>query len=130
MDNVVTRFLRSDWIKKAKPYVFNPKKLQQLLLRMGSYVSKKGLGEVKESLTIMGHYLSDVAKGHYKDYDKKNLTLIVAAIIYVVAPFDFFPDFIPGGLIDDASIIAWAFSVAAEELEKYKAFINKPNQID
>jgi uncharacterized membrane protein YkvA (DUF1232 family) len=48
------------------------------------------------------------------------LFLIVGAVIYVVTPIDFLPDFVPPGLIDDLSIIAWAMKEAVSELEKYK----------
>ena len=37
-----------------------------------------------------------------------------------MTPIDFLPDFIPPGLIDDLSIVAWALKEASDELEKYK----------
>ena len=46
--------------------------------------------------------------------------VIIGAVIYVVTPFDFLPDFIPPGLIDDLSIVAWALKEASDELENYK----------
>ena len=70
----------------------------------------------------MRDYLSDIATGKYKEYDGKKLIIIVAAIIYVVTPIDFLPDFIPPGWIDDISIVAWALKEASEELEKYKNY--------
>lgn len=116
----VSKFLKGSWLEKAKRYAFNPKKMKELLLQLGKYVSKNGLSSVKETLVLMKDYLFDVTTGRYKDYDGKKLLIIIAAAIYVVTPIDIMPDFIPPGLIDDLSIVAWAMKEAAAELEKYK----------
>ena len=116
----VSRFLKGNWMEKARVYAFNPKKMKELLLQLGKYVTKNGLSSVKENLLLMKDYLYDVTTGKYKDYDIKKLLVIIGAVIYVVTPIDFLPDFIPPGLIDDLSIVAWALKEASAELEKYK----------
>lgn len=116
----VSRFIKGNWLGKAKLYAFNPKKMKSLLLQLGWYLSKNGLASAKDSLTLMRDYLYDVSTGKYKGYDIKKLSVIVGAIIYVVTPIDFLPDFMPPGFIDDLSIIAWAMKEAAAELERYK----------
>ena len=116
----VSRFLKGNWLQKARVYAFNPKKMKELLLQLGKYVTKNGLSGVKENLLLMKDYLYDVTTGKYKDYDVKKLMVIIGAVIYVVTPFDFLPDFIPPGLIDDLSIVAWALKEASAELENYK----------
>ena len=116
----VSRFLKGNWLQKARVYAFNPKKMKELLLQLGKYISKNGLSNVKENLLLMKDYLYDITTGKYKDYDIKKLLVIIGAVIYVVTPFDFLPDFIPPGLIDDLSIVAWALKEASDELEKYK----------
>ena len=118
--NFVSRFLKGNWLQKARVYAFNPKKMKGLLLQLGKYVTKNGLSGVKENLLLMKDYLYDVTTGKYKDYDVKKLMVIIGAVIYVVTPFDILPDFIPPGLIDDLSIVAWALKEASDELEKYK----------
>ena len=116
----VSRFLKGNWMEKARVYAFNPRKMKELLLQLGKYISKNGLSNVKENLLLMKDYLYDITTGKYKDYDIKKLLVIIGAVIYVVTPFDFLPDFIPPGLIDDLSIVAWALKEASDELEKYK----------
>ncbi len=69
--------------------------------------------------------MRDVATGRYKHYKVWNLTIIVAAIIYLVSPIDAIPDFIVGGFIDDMSVIAWAFSKVGKELKMYR-LLNTP----
>lgn len=120
--NFVSRFLKGNWLSKAKLYAFNPLKLKSLLQKLGSLMSRQGLQKVKDHLILMRDYLSDIATGKYKEYDGKKLIIIVAAIIYVVTPIDFLPDFIPPGWIDDVSIVAWAIKEASEELERYKNY--------
>ena len=116
----VTRFIKGGWLGKAKLYAFNPEKMKGLLLQLGRYLSKNGLTSSKDTLILMRDYLYDVTTGKYKEYDVKKLLVIVGAVIYVVTPIDFLPDFLPPGLIDDLSIIAWAMKEAVAELEKYK----------
>lgn len=120
--NFVSRFLKGNWLGKAKIYAFNPLKLKNLLQKLGSLMSRQGLLKVKDHLILMRDYLSDIATGKYKEYDGKKLIIIVAAIIYVVTPIDFLPDFIPPGWIDDVSIVAWAIKEASEEMERYKKY--------
>lgn len=120
--NFVSRFLKGNWLGKAKIYAFNPLKLKNLLQKPGSLMSRQGLLKVKDHLILMRDYLSDIATGKYKEYDGKKLIIIVAAIIYVVTPIDFLPDFIPPGWIDDVSIVAWAIKEASEEMERYKKY--------
>ena len=127
--NFVSRFLKGNWLNKAKLYAFNPLKLKSLLLQLSSCMSRKGLLKIKDNLILIRDYLSDIATGKYKEYNGKKLIIIVAAILYVVAPFDLLPDFIPPGWIDDISIVAWAIKEASEELEKYKDYITKNNKL-
>ena len=104
----VSRFLKGNWLNKAKLYAFNPSKLKNLLLQLTSCMSRKGLVKIKDTLILIRDYLSDIATGKYKEYNGKKLIIIVAAIIYVVTPFDLLPDFIPPGWIDDISILGWS----------------------
>lgn len=114
------QFLKSKWYKMAKVYARHPEKLKGILLPLGYYLSKEGLSGVRENITLMYNYIQDIASGKYKDYNIQKLIIIIAALIYVVSPLDFFPDMIPGGLIDDASIIAWALKQTVDELKRYK----------
>ena len=121
----ITQFMKGSWLGKAKLYAFNPKKMKDLLLQLGYYLSKNGLSEVKDTLLLIRDYLHDVSTGIYKDYEVKKLVIIVAAIIYVVTPIDLLPDFVPPGLIDDLSILAWAAKEAASELSRYKELTSR-----
>ena len=116
----VSRFQNGKWMDHAKKLLSNPQKIISLLSSLSSCLSKKGLNEIKDYLVLMRDYLRDVISGNYKGYNHKKLILIVAAIIYVVTPFDLFPDLLPGGLIDDVSIALWVIKEIGDELDKYK----------
>lgn len=124
----VSEFLKGNWLGKAKLYAFNPQKLKALLSKLSTCLSRKGLSSAKENLLLMRSYLSDIATGKYKGYDTKKLLVIIAAIIYVVTPFDLLPDLIPPGLIDDLSIVAWPIKEASEELENYRNSLKKEDK--
>ena len=113
-------FLSSKWMEKARNYVANPKKLKLLLVQVGAYLSKDGLSNVKNNLLLMYHYIQDIAAGRYKEYNTSKLLLVVAVLIYVISPFDFIPDMLPTGLLDDSSLILWALKEVSDELGNYK----------
>ena len=116
----VNRFLKSEWIKRAAGYVSNPRKLKMVVFQLGLYLSKKGPARLKEQTQLLYHYLSDVAMGRYKNYNVSSLLYLVAAVIYLITPIDFMPDFLPTGLVDDSAIILWALNVTGDELARYK----------
>ncbi len=115
----VNRFLKGKWLKRALHFADNHKKLRILLQVLPSHWGKQGLVEVRESLELMYHYLTDVLSGKYREYNRGNLVVIIGALLYVVSPFDTIVDFIPFGLVDDAAIILWAIEKAKDELERY-----------
>ena len=124
--DIIDKFLHSKWLAKATKCIKPPGAMTKLGLSAGIYIKKNGLKSVSEHLTLMTNYVKDVASGRYKGYNKTHLTLIVAAILYVVSPLDIIPDFlIVAGLVDDAAIIAWAFNEMSKEFSKYKEAIDK-----
>ena len=46
----VSLFKKGRWIGKAKNYVSNSKKMKTLISKLGFYLSRKGLHEIKDSL--------------------------------------------------------------------------------
>ncbi len=116
----ITAFTRGNWLKKAKAYSSNSKKMKVLLSQLAVCISRKGFRGVKDSLILMRDYLYDVTTGKYKEYNSGKMLLVIAAIIYVVSPLDFLPDILPGGLIDDVSIALWVMKEVGDELKKYK----------
>ena len=59
-------------------------------------------------------------KGVYKGYNGRQLTLVVAVLLYVVSPLDLIPDFLAGiGFLDDAALVSYAIRLVDKELCRY-----------
>lgn len=113
-------FIGGKWLNEAKQAVLDQSKLKKILSQLKSYMSKSGLSTVLGSIQLLYSYVSDICTGKYKNYNPKNLLLIVAVLIYIITPTDLLPDFFPGGLIDDAAIVTWAVHQLREELDNYQ----------
>ncbi len=68
--------------------------------------------------------IKDTFSGRYK-MNKWNMSIIVGTIVYVISPIDAIPDIIPVlGWLDDASIVGFAISKLADEVDRYRKFQN------
>lgn len=66
--------------------------------------------------------IKDTFSGRYK-MNKWNMSIIVGTIVYVISPIDAIPDIIPVlGWLDDASIVGFAISKLADEVDRYRKF--------
>lgn len=114
---------KEKWLSKAQEYIQTPERIKSLIPKIIEYLSKKGLGEVKEKVLLLIDYLTDIVNGNYKDYNVASLLYIVAAMIYLVSPIDAIPDFIlVVGLMDDVAVIAFVFKEVSSELDRYKVW--------
>lgn len=111
---------KSEWLDKSKEYISKPEKIKELLTKVVKMFDKEELQDVLDDLKCLYSYVRDITTGKYKDYNVSDLALAIAALIYLVSPLDLIPDFLPGGLLDDAAVIAWAIKQLHEELAKYR----------
>lgn len=121
MLNFVSLFRKGGWIGRARKFMQKRSKLAALAMQASYYVRRKrSLQEIKDDVSLFGRYVQDIARGRYRGFKKRNLLIIVAVLIYVVSPLDIIPDFIPGGLLDDISIVGWAVKVFSAEMAAYR----------
>jgi len=72
--------------------------------------------------------IKDYAKGDYKNVPWRSIAILVAALAYVLAPFDLVPDFIPIiGWSDDCLALGGALAFAKMDLEEYKVWKKAQN---
>ena len=124
MHNIIS----GTWATKAQSYIGKTSKILNLVGYLQPYLHKDGLKDAKEDMILLIDYITDVAKGNYKDYNVNRLLIVIAALLYVIDPIDMVPDFIIGGFLDDVTVIGWAITKVAQELEDYKLY--RPSNFD
>lgn len=122
-------FKKGGWAAAGRYYATHPTKLKELFQAAKKYATKEGLQCVKDEFLFICQYIGAVFTGKYKEYNVLNLTVIVGALVYVVTPVDFLPDWIPAaGLIDDTAILLWATHEFANELDRYRFFLSRKSR--
>lgn len=124
MHNIIS----GTWATKAQSYIGKTSKILNLVGYLQPYLHKDGLKDAKEDMILLIDYITDVAKGNYTDYNVNRLLIVIAALLYVIDPIDMVPDFIIGGFLDDVTVIGWAITKVAQELEDYKLY--RPSNFD
>ena len=81
-------------------------------------------------IRLMFALVKDWANGSYRKIPFATIAMIVFAIIYFLNPMDAIPDPIPVlGYVDDASVIALAFSAVEFDLKEYARWKGKYSHI-
>ena len=124
MHNIIS----GTWATRAQSYIDKTSKILNLVGYLQPYLHKDGLKDAKEDMILLIDYITDVAKGNYTDYNVNRLLIVIAALLYVIDPIDMVPDFIIGGFLDDVTVIGWAITKVAQELEDYKLY--RPSNFD
>jgi uncharacterized membrane protein YkvA (DUF1232 family) len=107
---------------KAKDYVGNPEKLNELINNASKKANnKKGpLDAVWTQLMACFRLIKAYAKGNYREISWTSLVMIVASVIYFVMPVDLIPDFILfSGLLDDAALLGWTVKTFSSDIDAF-----------
>ncbi len=81
------------------------------------------IGRLWTDLPLLFRLLKAWKDGSYRGLSVRTLASLVAALIYVVSPVDFMPDFIPGiGLLDDAAVLAFLLHSMAQDLAAFRVW--------
>ena len=76
--------------------------------------SKKSIFKILSHLKALKNYMLD---GNVKWYKK---SVVIAALVYFIAPLDAMPDFAPlVGYLDDMGVIAWTIRFLGNELTDF-----------
>lgn len=59
---------QEEWVGKADEYVENPDRMESLGKTALGLLQKGGLKTVVEDIKLLVGYVTDIAKGQYKDY--------------------------------------------------------------
>jgi uncharacterized membrane protein YkvA (DUF1232 family) len=119
--------LRSDAFARAltdaKSYASNPEDLSELFNRAASKaaaVSREPFKENWSYLQTMLRLIRAYHRGEYDQVSKDALMWIIAALNYLVDPFDLIPDNTPFlGLVDDATVVEFVAARTRETLDDF-----------
>ena len=76
--------------------------------------SKRSIFKIVSHLKALRRYMMD------KDVKWYRKSIVVAALVYFVAPFDAMPDFAPFiGYLDDIGVIGWTIKFLGSEITSY-----------
>ena len=79
------------------------------------------LKSLASDVPVMVNMVKDYIRKKYKRVPLKTITMITAALIYLVNPNDAVPDYLPGvGYLDDAAVMNFVLVSVKEDVEKYK----------
>ncbi len=76
-------------------------------------------GKVLDKILILIRLLKNYAGGRYHQIAPYRMVLVIAALLYIVSPFDAIFDFLPGGYLDDAAIVIWLFNNMRKEISSF-----------
>lgn len=110
----------------ATTYIKSPQHLLRLVGKAqakaedGSYVYVTALGNV---LSLPLRMLKAYVSGGYRRIPWRSLTMLTAAVIYFLMPFDFITDLLPLiGLMDDIGVLAWTLKQLKEDVDRFEAW--------
>lgn len=119
-ERIIQFFRRGRWLQMAVRYASNPQQLMELLRKASQLTRREGWQQLGEKGTLLYHYVGDIATGRYKGYSTRALLLVVAALLYLITPVDFLPDFLLGGFVDDVSLLLYIIQSVGKELARYR----------
>jgi uncharacterized membrane protein YkvA (DUF1232 family) len=78
------------------------------------------LAGVLDELKALARLMRAYARGDYRKVSWESMVVVVGAVLYVVSPIDLIPDMLGGaGLLDDASVLAFAYRKVHKEVEAF-----------
>lgn len=99
----------------AEKVMDNQSKIEQIM-------QNETLNKYIDDVKLYFKMLADIFTGKYKQVPVGTIAAIVGTLLYVLSPVDLLPDFLPGGFVDDAGIMALCLGFTKRDLEEYKAF--------
>ena len=126
--------IRSDAFAKAildaKSYRDDPESLGELFREASAKaasIPKTALNDLGPYLQAMLRLIRAYSRGEYLRIRRDALLTIIAAVSYLVDPFDLIPDEIPFlGFVDDATVIGFAVTRTKDALEEFMLWETRP----
>ena len=108
--------------EKAKAFLDDDEKMENLFQEFEEKLKLiPKIGNRASDVAVLLSMIRAFAKKQYTEVPVTSILFGIAALIYVVNPFDLMPDYIPGvGLLDDAAALGLVLQALHMDLNKYK----------
>src|SRR5436190_3633769 len=109
-------------VLNAASYSLDPVSLRALFeaARKVAAIPKDPFNDSWPYLQAMLRLIRAYFRGEYRNVSQNALVIIVAAVSYLVDPFDLIPDEVPFlGFLDDATVVAFAVARTRESLDDF-----------
>jgi uncharacterized membrane protein YkvA (DUF1232 family) len=84
------------------------------------------LSRLARDFKLLFSLIRDYWKGNYRDVSLFSIIIFAITTAYILSPFDFLSDFVPGlGQIDDALLLLLCLYFLEKDLYKYRDWKNK-----
>lgn len=103
-----------------KIYNDSPRLKQLLKTAKEKAEGNKQLNTILSDIKLLVELMKDWKDGHYTDLSKNTAIMVIISLVYLVSPIDIIPDFLMGGFVDDAAVIAYVIKNISGELNQYK----------
>ena len=115
--------------EKARAFLDDDEKIEGLLRDFEEKLKLiPKIGNRAADIAVMISMIRAYVKKQYDQVPIGTILLAVAALIYVVNPFDLIPDYILGvGFVDDAAALAAVLQAIHMDLAKYKKWQGENN---
>lgn len=110
--------------EEAEEILANTKKTEKLIKKVRKLCTKLSripvIGSVIGEFGIVCDLISDYINGTYKEIPVSTILSFIAALTYLISPFDVIPDVVPVlGFCDDAAALKFALEAARNDLYAY-----------
>lgn len=118
--------------EKASAISLDNSKLRDLLTKtLKMLEGNKELRSLIEDIKLLVQLVKDWISGKYREIPKSSVIMVIISFLYLINPIDIIPDFLIGGFLDDAAVIAYIIKKISSELDIYKEWRkNRENVIE
>lgn len=115
---------------RANSIYFDKDKVKDLLIKTKTKVEgNKELMGIFGDIKVIVELIKDWKSGKYKELTKNTIIMLIVGLIYLVNPIDIIPDFLIGGFIDDAAVLAYILKKITVELDAYRLWKSKNEDV-
>ncbi|WMJ73572.1 DUF1232 domain-containing protein [Cytophagaceae bacterium ABcell3] len=109
----------------AGHYFTHPEQLNNMLSDVYNKATHEDkqvtVSDMWEKLNAFYRMFQAHVRGDYKELPTYKVVVLIAALVYLVSPYDLIPDKVPfWGAIDDIAVLMWFIKTINEEVAKFQ----------